>query len=159
MMNRKKFCFALLPLFTLILGCGGGNMPSTVAVTGTVTLDGNPVEGASVNFLSDAGSITASGKTDAGGKFTLKTVIGSQSVDGAILGRHKVAVVKTESDGQAITDPKEMMSKMAENPAITSDFKVKNIVPNKYSNPTQSGLTAEVTEGGANDFTFDLKSK
>lgn len=159
MMNRKKFCVALLPLCTLLLGCGGGNLPPTVAVTGTVTLDGKPVEGASVNFLSDAGSITASGKTDASGKFQLKTTVGSQSVDGAILGRHQVAVVKTESEGQSISDPKEMMSKMAENPAITSDFKVKNIIPTKYSNPTQSGLTAEVTEGGANDFTFDLKSK
>ena len=29
-------------------------------------------------------------------------------------------------------------------------------VPEKYENPETSGLTAEVTDGGANDFTFEL---
>ena len=31
-----------------------------------------------------------------------------------------------------------------------------HLVPKKYENSETSKLTAEVTDGGANDFTFDL---
>ena len=120
-------------------------------------MDGAPLEGATVNFLSDESSITASGKTDASGNFTLKTYIGSSTVDGAVVGSHSVAVVKTESDGPEMGDPKEMMAQMTTNPAITSEFKSKNLVPKKYGNPTMSGLKVTVPEGGKNDVTLELK--
>lgn len=158
MLLRRFLLLSTLPALAFIAGCGS-DMPSTVPVTGTVTMDGSPVEGATVNFLSEEGARTASGRTDASGKFTLKTIVGTDSADGAVVGRHQVAVVKTESEGQSVGDPKEFMSKMAENPTITSDFKIKQVIPAKYGNPTMSGLTADVSEGGANDFTFELKSK
>lgn len=157
MKTRAIVGLLCLPFACMLVGCGP-DLPGTVPVTGTVTLDGAPVEGATVNFLSAAG-LAASGKTDAAGKFSLKTTVGSQSAEGATLGRHQVAIVKTESDGQAMDDPKKMMEDMANNPAVTSDFKVKNLIPAKYNNPTMSQLTADVTEGGANDFTFPLASK
>jgi hypothetical protein len=156
-MNRS-LALGCLAVSMFIMGCGPG-LPSTVPATGTITMDGKPVEGATVNFLSEEGSVTASGKTDASGKYSLKTFVGDQNVDGAVIGKHLVAVVKTESDGQAISDPKEFMANMAQNPAITSDFKTKNLVPAKYSNPTMSQLKAEVTEAGPNDFPFELSSK
>ncbi len=34
---------------------------------------------------------------------------------------------------------------------------IKWIIPEKYSIPAKSGLTADVTESGPNDFKFDLK--
>lgn len=155
---KRLVALGCLAFSMFLVGCGA-DLPATVPVTGTVTLDGNPIEGASVNFLSVEGNITASGVTDASGKFTVKTIVGDQMVDGAVVGKHQVAVVKTESDGIAVTDPKEMMAKMASNPAITSDYKPKAIIPTQYNNPTMSQLTADVTEAGPNDFTFPLKSK
>ena len=120
-------------------------------------LNGQPVEGATVNFLSING-VTASGKTDASGTFSLKTTVGQQSVEGATLGRHDVAVVKAVSNGMEMGDPKEYMSQMAGNPAVTSDFKTENLIPQKYSNPKQSELRAEVKAEGENHFTFNLTS-
>lgn len=150
-------CLLFVPL--ALGGCGASGLPSTVPVTGTVTLDGTPVDGATVNLLSDVGNRVASGKTDASGKFSLKTIVGSQSVDGAIVGGHGVAVLKAESSGEPMGDPREMMEKMTTNPAITSEFKQTYVIPAKYNNPTMSGIRVEVTESGPNDITLDLKSR
>ncbi len=142
----------------LLTGCGS-DLPDTVPVSGTVTLDGDPLEGATVNMLSDESNIVASGKTDANGEFTVNTVIGSQTVEGAVVGAHKIAVVKTESGGQDMKDPKEMMAEMTTNPAITSEYKQTHLIPERYNNPTMSQLTAEVTESGPNEIELELSSK
>lgn len=158
-MIRTFLYGCLLICSVLLVGCGGGDIPKTVPVTGTVTLDGKPIEGATVNFISDEGSITASGKTDANGKFSLQAIIGSQTATGTVVGSHGVAVVKTESSGQEVTDPKAMMAQMTTNPAITSQFKQKYLIPEKYSNPLQSKLKFQVTDAGPNDFKIELASK
>jgi len=76
MMRTLLFSFA--PLFALacIVGCGGSTSTvATVPVTGTVTLDGKPVEGAAVSFAPKTkGCRAAFGRTDASGKFKLTTV-------------------------------------------------------------------------------------
>jgi hypothetical protein len=156
-------CMLLVP-FALV-GCGSSDLPNTVPVTGTVTMDGTPVDGATVNFLSEQGSIVSGGTTDASGKFSLTTTVGSQSVPGAVVGSHGVAVVKTESSGQEMADPndleatKAMMEKMTTNPAVTSEFKAKYVIPQKYNNPAQSQIKAQVTEAGPNDIKIELSSR
>lgn len=147
-----------LSLLALTIGCGP-SLPETVPVTGTVTYKDKPVEGATVNFLGENSSVAASGKTDANGKFALKTMFGENIVEGATVGKHSVSIVKTTTpaSGEGITDPKKMMEEMTRNPAITSNFTPKDLLPEKFSKPSTSGLTAEVTEAGPNDFTFDLK--
>jgi len=151
----------IAPLVLSISGCGP-ELPATVPVSGSVTLDGAPVEGATVNFLSEVGSFTASGKTDASGKYTLTTYIGANSAPGAVVGKHNVTIIKVETGSMQdqIGDPKEFMKKMAENPAITSDFKTKDLIPKKYSDPKTSGLApVQVTESGPNEYAFPLTSK
>lgn len=146
-----------LSLIALTVGCGP-SLPTTVPVTGTVTYKDKPVEGATVNFLGEKSSVAASGKTDAEGKFTLKTMFGEKLVEGATIGKHNVAIIKTSStDAGEMGDPKEMMAQMTTNPAITSDYKPKHLLPEKFGSPSTSGLEAEVTEGGPNNFTFDLE--
>lgn len=166
-LNQEEYVMNRLMLFSglvvacFIVGCGS-DAPPTVPVTGIVTLDGKPIEGATVNFLSENTSIAASGQTDAEGKFSIKTFIGANSVDGAIVGVHKVSVVKTESSGQnAPTDPEEikkMMAEMTTNPAITSQIKSKAVIPEKYNNPTMSNLTATVSDAGPNNVVLELTS-
>lgn len=134
-------------------------MPETAPVSGTVTLDGEPVEGATVNMLSEESNRVASGRTDTSGKFTVKTIVGGQTVEGAVPGKHKIAVVKTESDGQDMGDPKEMMAQMTTNPAITSEFKQRHLIPEKYKNPEMSRLEAEVSQSGPNEITLELTSR
>ncbi|MCS7303901.1 MAG: DUF4198 domain-containing protein [Thermoguttaceae bacterium] len=133
-------------------GCGSGR-PKTVPVTGIVTLDGKPIEGANVAFYPDTGEATgtggqqkktdaltrpATGTTDKEGKFTLKT---SPLGDGALPGKYKVAIIKKEVTG-FLADKDGLSGGIA-----PEGIKEKWIIPPKYADPNNSGLTAEVKPG------------
>jgi hypothetical protein len=115
-MHRCAF-FALLVGGTLaVTGCG----PSLVKVSGVVKLDGTPVEGATVSFVSEDGKNTFAGFTDSGGNFTLS----AGDKPGAQPGTYKVVVVKSpKSHEVADADPggadymKMMKEKTKEAPA------------------------------------------
>ncbi len=73
-----------------VSGCGPSG-PKLGSVTGTVTLDGKPVQGALVTFISKAENGSSSfGKTDANGKYQLEF---STERFGAMLGAHEVEIV------------------------------------------------------------------
>jgi hypothetical protein len=121
------------------VGCGGG----TATVGGVVTLDGKPLEGAVVTFSPTGGDPNggvggSSGRTDAEGRYTLRTVIDDKP--GAAVGKHRVVISKFGG-----TDPK--------NPEGGG----KEMLPLKYSQ--NSELTFDVPAGGSDKANFDLKSK
>lgn len=69
--RRQIACFVVLFGMTLI-GCGSGDdTPPLGDVTGTITLDGQPLEGVIVVFKPDVGR-AATGTTGADGKYTLE---------------------------------------------------------------------------------------
>ncbi|MCA9081516.1 MAG: carboxypeptidase regulatory-like domain-containing protein, partial [Planctomycetaceae bacterium] len=76
-------------------GCGGGvsDAPDLGVVSGTVTFDGQPLEGAQVIFVPDSKQGTtgpsSNATTDSSGKFEL---IGSGGKPGAVIGKHVVTV-------------------------------------------------------------------
>lgn len=79
-------------------GCGGGLVP----VTGVVTLDGQPVEGAMVLFVpEDNRGRPAQGVTAGDGSFTLSTGM----EPGAAAGDYKVLVTKTSGTLPPGADP------------------------------------------------------
>jgi len=85
------------------IGCGGAGR---VPVEGVVTLDGNPLAGATVTLLGSAGSSqerTFRGETDAAGRYQLKTADGSSS--GAPPGSYRVFItsVKVPPDANELT--------------------------------------------------------
>jgi hypothetical protein len=154
MMRAAKWSVVIL-LAMVAGGCGGGSSKQpTVQVTGVVSLDGSPVEGATVIFGAASGQERgATGITDGSGRFKLTTY---DKDDGAIAGKYTVEISKTETTGgmtpdeehEAINAGKEVT------PAVTV-----NKLPEKYSDGTKSGLTADVSAGGANDFKFELTSE
>jgi len=75
---------ALMVLFT---GCGGEM--KVAPVSGTVTLDGKPLDRASVVFKPEAGGRPSFGVTDADGRFTLAY---SMNEDGAEVGPCTVTI-------------------------------------------------------------------
>ncbi|WP_165250649.1 carboxypeptidase-like regulatory domain-containing protein [Paludisphaera soli] len=81
-------------------GCGSG--PKFVPVTGTITLNSEPLADVSVMFLPEGsdGSLTAEGMTDSSGKYTLMT----RDVPGAAVGKYKAVVTRLGAPG-ASTDP------------------------------------------------------
>ncbi len=124
------------------------DMKPTKPVTVTVTYNGTAVAGATVSFIPAEGSDAAFGLTDAQGVAKLKTYAEG---DGAVLGAHKVTISKTESSGAAAADE----SSPEYDPNATGS-EIKYLLPQKYMSPVDSGLTAEVTESGPNEFKFEL---
>jgi hypothetical protein len=153
----------------MLMGCGGGaEGPATEPVSGTVTLDGKPIEGAQVVFVPNGSGRAASATTDAAGKYELTTF---NPADGAVIGSYKVTIAKTEGATVSVNleglSPEEATKKAAEayyssganknigNP--NAKAKVTELVPAKYKSDATSGLTAEVKEGN-NTFDFPLTS-
>jgi hypothetical protein len=132
------------PVFCVILilsltGCGGGGepIPELAQVTGVVTMDGAPLDGAKIIFepqqsADKARRRASSATTESDGSYTLQY---NSDASGATPGSHKV-----------------LISKMPDDPEQAGE----QLIPAKYNNKTE--LTAEVKEGD-NSFDFDLKSK
>ena len=120
--------------------------PRRVPAGGMVEFEGKPVEDATVVTVSADGKkeYAALGLTDAAGKFRLKTF---RPNDGAIPGKHLVGIEKTAA---VVTNPVRGLSP-EDQPRV-----VKNVLPEKYRVYSKSGLEAEVTEKGPNEFVFRL---
>jgi hypothetical protein len=103
MLPHRLLVLAVLAL--LSAGCGRGAPYRTAAVSGRVTLNGQPLAGVAVLFqpLPAPGSVNAdpssAGITDAEGRYTLR-LLGIES-KGAILGKHKVRITPVEKDEAA----------------------------------------------------------
>ncbi|NLX95633.1 MAG: hypothetical protein GXY83_05605 [Rhodopirellula sp.] len=122
-------------LFAIALsGCGGERSPSG-DVTGTVTLNGQPLSAGEIIFFKEIGVPAAKAKLEPSGAFRLDT--------GIPVGDYRVAIQPpaeapptTESAANADATPAAL--------------------PPKYLSETTSELTATVKEG-ANTFAFELK--
>lgn len=79
-------------LAVVLAGCGG---EKTVSISGTVTLDGQPIEDCQVVFQpkgtkgGEVGLFDSVGLTDAAGKYTL-TMLGARKKKGAVVGDYFV---------------------------------------------------------------------
>jgi len=157
-------CFALV-MVGMVLGLGcpqqGGDRPATYAATGTVTQGGNPVEGATVTFVSTGSGKSATGITDASGKFTLTTFA---SGDGAVPGQYGVKIAKYEGGGAVAAAggggaaPGEMPADYGGAVEEKETSGPVSLLPAKYESAESSGLTATVTDdANANVFDFPLE--
>ena len=133
----RNGCVGLLVAVLLgVFGCNRG--PQMAPVTGVVLLNGQPVDGAAVLFTPEAGGRPADGVTDKEGKFTLQTF---EPGDGAVVGKHKVAIVGMRQTGvQATSDGLS---------GEVNESKVREVwfVPKTYSSPDTSGIEIEVKRG------------
>ena len=96
-MHKKLIGLFCVALMVTIVGCGASKPPLTT-VSGTVSYDGKPLDGATVSLTPDGGDGTqrpANGITDGDGNFTLTTVFpDGEIVDGAVEGNYTVRVTK-----------------------------------------------------------------
>ena len=121
-------------------------------VAGVVTLDGEPLAGATLYFTPTEGLTGASqsvGKTNEKGEYKLQTLLGG--VGSVIPGDYVVTVdcivevetggVKLNDDGEEVPETEEIL-----------------LLPPRYLNGATSGLTATVVQG-ANTFNFELTTE
>jgi len=141
---------SLLLFFVLgfIAGCGeksssGPEKFDVVPARGVVTYKGKSVPNASVSFQSLDGKVVSSGSTDGVGSFVLSTY-GQQ--DGIPPGKYRVVV--------SAVNIREIEPGVLE-PEPPGGFK--SSIPTKYGNPQTTDILVEVTQGGKNDFSIELK--
>lgn len=156
-MNRLQLCFVVCSLTCLaIVGCGDSG-PELGRVTGTVTMDGQPLANALVTFVPEAGGRSSTGTTDSSGNYTLIYA----DKKGALIGRHKVSVttiqtVDDEVDMSEIpSDDPRYAELMAKGEDAYNEAQVTEPIPAKYN--TNSELAEEVSSG-SNTINLDLTS-
>lgn len=148
---RHFVCFFLLAGSSVGIGCiRQPGVEGVVPVSGTVTYQGRPVEGATVVFAPQGPSRAACGRTDSSGRFHLTTLVPR---DGALPGEYQVSVSKTQVETPMTEEESQAyFEKHGTSPII----KTKEFLPEKYKTTATSGLTAEVAKGNAHDFAFVL---
>lgn len=138
---QMRSCLVWCVLSLTLVGCGGGasvpkGRPKTNPYSGVLTMDGKPVEGASVTFHPKQGGHAATGRTDAEGKFVLQTFVEG---DGVVPAEYGISVIKLQnakSTAVSMDDPKYDPNVKETPPA--------HLLPVAYSNFTKSGLTETV---------------
>ncbi|WP_439629503.1 hypothetical protein [Gemmata sp.] len=136
-------------------GCGGEKLGR---VTGTVTAGGKPVTSGTVQFIPVAGkAAVASIMPD--GTYSLTTYA---PADGALVGTHKVVIHSTRVGGGKLVEAKSIDEeiKLAKNDSgkILVPGKVEWVVPERYSAPASTDLTATVAPG-EQTINFDVPAK
>jgi hypothetical protein len=139
----------LLAAALLVLVVAGCSKPALgPAVEGVVTFDGQPLANANVQLIPQGDTMGQTGfaKTDAAGKFTIRSADGKQA--GAPPGDYKVVISKhVKPDG---TDH---VPKPDEDPMLAS---FKELLPAAYSDPEKTKLKANVPTEGGNGLSFKL---
>jgi hypothetical protein len=129
----------------LSLGCGPGG-PALGTVTGTVTLDGEPVTNGLVTFSPSEGGRSSIGKTDSAGKYEL--IFADRK--GAMVGSHQVAVTtvqESSGSGEEVSSDSDAYAQQAMG-GSASDYDnatVTEPIPAKYNSETT--LTFDVASG------------
>ena len=128
----------------ILCGCGGSEGPVTVTVTGSVSLDGQPVSSGQIIFNDVAGTEKAYAGVIKDGAFSFPSTVGQKKV--SISSPQEIVGSSTivgGIPGDPVSD---------ENPAL----EILESIPANYNESTT--LTADVTSGGANEFPFELTS-
>jgi hypothetical protein len=125
--------------------------PARVPAGGTVTFAGQPIDGATVVFVTQSGGrfYNAMGTTDSAGRFRLQTF---RPQDGAVPGSHRVQIEKLSYTAKPVAGP------VPDGFPTSTSVEISHL-PKKYRSPQTSGLTAEVTPKGPNEFTFELTTE
>lgn len=140
-MRKISLCWSLIAilLVTATVGCGKQDGPELAAVTGQITLDGEPLTRVNLRFVPEqSGGSPSFGGTNASGQYKL---LFNAKRQGAMPGKHLVEIepasLETDENGNPLPNAK----------VVT--------IPKKYTKP--GALTAEV-KPGRNTVDFALHS-
>ncbi len=162
---KKPLSLALACCAALLVSTGCGGAPQLDGLenySGVITLDGEPLAGASITLVpTTVGPRGAGATSDDKGKFVFQTL---QAGDGVAPGEYRVKVTKTHIE-DAYTEEEEKIFAEAggkshddvfpgrPEPTAVSD------IPEYYGVAESSGLTLALPEGGAKDLKIELSSE
>ncbi len=158
--NLMRLCLlcASLAVFLGLAGCEPESLrdgPEMVKVSGTLTLDGEPVAGAHIRFSPEGKGPAAFAETDTRGRYQLRTF---DPGDGAIPGKYRISVTKEVTEGVVeFESQQEREEYLKKNGRPTR--KTTNALPQKFGNPETSDLAAEISLAGSKRVDLELTSK
>ncbi len=136
-MQRTALILLLIASFSPLLGCGadtGGRVP----VSGSVTLNGEPLESGTIQFAAADGS-QLGGATITAGKYEIP------AAQGLLPGNYTVRVSSVQEAASSEEAPGDSSVAEAQN---------KDLIPAEFN--TDSKVTAEIKEGSSNTFDLDI---
>ena len=123
-----------------LVGCGPGNPQGRVAISGTVTFEGQPLDQGSIEFTAlEADSGIRSGAVIQNGSFSIETQKGLPP------GKYRVRIYS------AAADP---MAEVPEMPG-ESEGAPQERIPPEWN--TKSSQEITVTDGGRNEYEFNIQ--
>ena len=125
--------FALLLILLATTGCGGG--PEMYDVSGTVTFDGQPVERGEISLDPDDARLSPDAGVIEQGRFSFPAKPGKKTV--------------------RIRASRPLPPERQDAPEMGTLYE--DYIPAKYNR--QSTLTADISPGGDNQFTFELTTR
>ena len=116
----RLFSLKLIGILGVLVaaGCSSNSVvyPEVADVVGVVTLDGQPLEAATITFVPEAGR-SSSGVTDSSGKYSLHY---TGTIRGAMLGTHRVMIKKMVPDKNFTTSAVEQFMDKATSQMLKS---------------------------------------
>lgn len=133
----------LSTVLLVIVGCSGDDIPETYPVTGVVTFQGKPVEGASLSLVAkDPNGRSAGAMTDAEGKFSVSTYVSSTAnPEGAMSGEYLITVSKRSIE--KLSEEMDAQEQMAE---FMKRGAPKDLLPKIYQSPETTTLSVTVAD-------------
>ena len=147
----STYLVLLLATMAATGGCGGDGLPRQ-PLSGKVTLDGQPIESALITFtpMNGSGDSTSAAAQVTAGSFSIPRDAG------LIAGKYRVAVSMPKEVTKAAK--KKQIDNATGAEIEAGDVTItQEALPARYN--AKSELTADVTAGDPNEFTFTLTSK
>jgi hypothetical protein len=149
MIVRRAWSWIFLASVCLLAGCGSSD--NRVSISGTVELDGKPLGGATLGFITEAGSSMSSASTSPEGKFFAKVAAGV----------NKVSVSKPDPNAAphtAVPDEQTLSPTDSEMAKLRAMPKPKTGLPDRFADPKTSGLQFDI-KSGMEPLSISLTSK
>jgi len=142
--------FILAGVLASVGGCGSGARPiaGSVGASGTVTLNGQPLEQGMVRFAPQGGKAQPATGQIKGGKFTMLTTASSP---GVVIGKYKVSILSNKPFTPPTLEP-------GTPPDPNAKFEPESFIPKKYNDIKTSDLEVDVT-GATTALTFALQGE
>ena len=164
-LGKNSAVLALVCALTVALvGCGssgGGSRSGLVKASGILTYNGQPVDGATLDFRPMDESVqngVAAGFTDEKGMFSLMT---DRPGDGALPGKYRVTVKKQVEMIDGMTRDEYVKAHDKEGKGEVSfdknKLKTEDLLPAKYNDPLNSPLEVEIPSGGSKTLEIKLE--
>jgi len=162
----SRSCLALGSVFLALASLSGcsGKDASMATVSGVITLNGSPVEGARVIFhptteVAGKEQTSYGALTDSSGKYVIAAI--NKQQPGIPPGMYKVTIVKMEGKGLAPQEGMDagQLDAMVSDQGASAKGGPVNLLPKEYATVGSSKLSVTLEQGKNEGKDFDLKGK